>query len=321
MKTPEHGRTGRATVAYGALLLLAVLSASWGGCKKAIPEVATGPKSFRTPESAGKTVYLAAKAGDSNAMIGIFGPEANEYLFTGDSGADKLAYEEFAADYEQMHRWGKLENGGLVLEVGVESYPFPFPLVKNAEGQWFFSSQEARKEILARQVGDNELTVLDVLNTMADAQDEYFSKPQMGSKVKQYARKFVSSEGKHDGLYWKTGEGEPDSPLGPLAARASAEGYKRTAGSPEAFHGYFHRILKQQGGHAEGGARNYVVDGNMIRGFAILAYPAEYRKSGVMTFLMDRERVVYQKDLGPETVETAKAMESFDPDESWTIVQ
>jgi hypothetical protein len=220
-----------------------------------------------------------------------------------------------------MHRWGKLENGGRVLEVGAENYPFPFPLMKNADGQWSFDAETGKKEILARQIGKNELSVVEVLTTMADAQAEYFSQPHDGGKVKQYAQKFVSSEGKHDGLYWKVAEGEAESPLGPLAARASAEGYKGTAESPQPFHGYFYRILTRQGDHAEGGARNYVVNGNMTRGFAILAYPAEYRKSGVMTFLVNRERVIYQKDLGPGTAETARAIDAFDPDGTWTIVQ
>ena len=318
MKPAEQQRKRSVAWARCALLLLAVAVASPSGCKKAIPEVATGPKSFASPESAGKAVYLAAKAGDSNAVLAIFGAQGRDYLQTGDPEQDKLAYQEFAADYEQMHRWGKLENDGLVLEVGTENYPFPFPLKKNAEGQWSFDTEEGRKEILARQIGKNELNVVDVLTTMADAQAEYFSQTHDGSKVKQYAQKFVSSEGKHDGLYWKAAEGEPESPLGPLAARASAEGYKGTAESPQAFHGYFYRILKQQGPRAEGGARNYVVNGNMTRGFAILAYPAEYRKTGVMTFLMNQERVVYQKDVEPET---AKAIDSFDPDDSWAIVQ
>lgn len=319
MRHAEQRRRG-ATMGRAALLLLAVLAAGWGGCKRAIPEVSEGPKSFASPESAGQAVYLAAKAEDSNAMLGIFGPEAREYLFTGDAAQDKLAYEEFAADYEKMHRWAKLENGGRVLEVGAENYPFPFPLAKNAEGQWSFNVEEGKKEILARQIGKNELNVVDVLNEMADAQAEYFSQKHDG-KAKQYAQRFISSEGKHDGLYWKVAEGEAESPLGPLAARAGAEGYKGSEESPEPFHGYFYRILKKQGPHAEGGARDYAVNGSMTRGFAILAYPAEYRKSGVMTFVVNQDRVIYQKDLGPDTVDAAKAMDAFDPDESWTIVQ
>jgi Protein of unknown function (DUF2950) len=306
--------------AKGSRRLLLVATTAMGllcGCKKMVPEVATGPKSFSTPESAGQAVYLAAKAGDTNAIIGIFGPQEREVLTTGDAEQDKLAYEEFAADYEQMHRWSKLENGGLVLTVGVESYPFPFPLVKNAEGQWSFNSDEAKKEIQARRIGENELKVLDVLNAMADAQADYQAALRDGSKIKQYAQRFVSTEGKRDGLFWKPVEGEEESPLGPLAAEASAEGYQAKA----PFHGYYYRILKKQGPHAEGGAKDYVVNGKMTRGYAIVAYPADYRKSGVMTFLMNQDRVVYQKDLGPDTVATAKAMDSYDPDESWTIVQ
>src|SRR6516225_2940589 len=301
----------------GVLVLLAAGMSAMCACKRPLPEVAEGPKSFQTPESAGQAVYLAAKAGDTNALVGIFGAEEREYLTTGDAEQDKLAYSEFVSDYEHMHRWSKLENGGLVLDVGVENYPFPFPLLKNAEGQWSFSTDEAKKEISARTIGGNELKVLDVLNAMADAEDEYFSTPRDGSKTHQYAQRLVSSEGKQDGLYWKAGEGQEESPLGPLAAQASAEGYK----APEPFYGYYYRILKKQGAHAEGGAKDYVVNGKMTGGFAIVAYPAEYRKTGVMTFVMNENRVVYQKDLGTDTVAEAKAMESYDPDGSWEIVQ
>ena len=301
----------------GLLIVIAVAVAFACGCKKTEQQVVLGPKSFATPESAGQTLYLAAKADDPNAMLAIFGPEAKEFLVTEDPVQDKLAFDEFAADYERMHRWGKLEGEALVLNVGVESYPFPFPLVKSADGQWTFSTDGAKKEFLARQIGDNELTVIDVLNGIADAQTEYFSTTHDGSKVKQYAQKFFSSEGKHDGLYWKPVDGEPESPLGPLAARADAESYKR----PEPFHGYYYRILMEQGAHAQGGERNYIVKGNMTRGFAILAYPAEYRRSGVMTFMINQDRMVYQRDLGPESAEAARAIRSFEPDATWSIVE
>jgi Protein of unknown function (DUF2950) len=317
MTKAEQAKRASANGSRRLLLVAALAMTALHGCKKMVPEVATGPKSFATPESAGQAVYLAAKAGDTNAIIGIFGPQEREFLTTGNAEQDKLAYEEFAADYEQMHRWSKLEDGGLVLTVGVENYPFPFPLVKNAEGQWSFSSEAAKKEIDARRIGENELKVLDVLNAMAAAQEDYQAVPRDGSKIKQYAQRFVSTEGKQDGLFWKPAEGEEESPLGPLVAEASAEGYKSRA----PFHGYYYRILKKQGPRAEGGAKDYVVNGKMTRGYAIVAYPADYRKSGVMTFQMNQDRVVYQKDLGPDTVATAKAMDSYDPDESWTIVQ
>jgi Protein of unknown function (DUF2950) len=316
-KTARPGARASASRSRALLLVLAELLAAVAGCRKAIPEPSKGPTAFDTPASAAKAVYLAAKSGDTNALVGIFGPEEREYLTTGDAEQDKLAYDEFAADYDAMHRWSRLQNGSLVLNVGVENYPFPFPLVKNADGQWVFSSEDAKREILARRIGENELRALDVLNSMADAHAAYFETMHDGSAAKQYAQRFVSTEGKHDGLYWKAAEGEEESPLGPLAAEASAEGYK----SPEPFHGYYYRILKKQGAHAEGGAKDYLVDGKMTRGFAILAYPAGYRKSGVMSFVVNQTGVVYQKDLGPDTVSTAKAMDSYDPDGSWTVVQ
>jgi len=305
-----------------AVLAMAAVVTLMYGCKKPELQEEIGAKAFSSPESAGKAVYEAAKAGDTNSVLAIFGPEGREYLLTEDPNQDKSALEKFAGDYEKMHRWATLESGAVVLDVGVENYPFPFPLVRTADGQWAFSAEQAKKEMQAREIGDNELTVIEVLNQMADAQTEYFSTTHDGSKVKQYAQRFTSSDGKHDGLYWKVGEGEVESPLGPLAARASAEGYaKGTKESPQSFHGYFYRILKGQGTHAEGGAKNYVVNGNMTRGYAILAYPAEYRTSGVMTFIIEKDGRVYQKDAGAETVETAKAITLFDPDETWSLVE
>jgi Protein of unknown function (DUF2950) len=305
-----------------ALLVTAAMMILSHGCKKAELQVAAGPMKFGTPESAGQMVYNAAKSGDTNAVLAIFGPDGKEYLMTGDPPQDKTALEQFAEDYEQMHRWANAEGDELVLDVGAENYPFPFPLVKTDDGQWVFNTERGKKEILAREIGKNELTVIDVLNEMADAQTEYFKTTHDGRKVKQYAQRFISSEGKQDGLYWKVGEGDAESPLGPLSARASAEGYQRgTKEAPEPFHGYFYRILKEQGAHAEGGARNYIVNGAMTRGFAFLAYPAEYRKSGVMTFMIGQDGRVYQKDLGAGTVDTAKATQAFDPDETWTLVE
>jgi hypothetical protein len=302
-------RFRRGVVAVAALALLL------GGCKKAAEP---GPKSFASMEAAEKAVYDAAKAGDRDAVLVIFGPDVKDLLVTDDPAQDKATLDAFATAYEKMHRWGKLATGGMVLTVGVQNYPFPFPLVQKTDGTWSFDAEAGKKEMLARQIGSNELTVLDVLNAMADAQAEYYSAPRDGSKVRQYAQKILSSEGKHDGLYWKVAEGEAESPLGPLAARASAEGYK---GAGEPFHGYFYRILAQQGARAQGGAKNYLVKGKMTGGFAILAFPANYRRTGVMTFLMGPNRIVYQKDLGQDTLPSAQAIPSFDPDETWSVVQ
>lgn len=322
VKMKEAGQT-RGRHWRGALLALAALLTSAVACQRAQQQQkeAMGPTKFVSPQSAGLAVYNAAKADDTNALLAIFGPEAKDYLLTEDPNQDKGALSEFVSDYEKMHRWAPAEGGEMVLDVGVENYPFPFPLVKTENGEWIFSAERGKKEIEARTIGKNELTVIDILNEMADAQTEYFKTAHDG-KVKQYAQRFTSSEGKHDGLYWKVAEGEPESPLGPLAARASAEGYQRgTKEAPVPFHGYFFRILKEQGAHADGGAKSYLVNGSMTRGFAFLAYPAEYRKTGVMTFMIGPDGRVFQKDLGTDTVETAKAIQSFDPDDSWSIVE
>jgi hypothetical protein len=305
-----------------SIVLLALLAFSVGCQKPESIAPSVGPKTFATPEAAAKSLYDAAKSGDSNAVLAIFSPDAKDFLLVGDADQEKSNLAAFVADFEKMHRWSKVENDGEVLDVGVENYPFPFPLMKNSSGQWYFDTTAAKKEFLARQIGDNELTVVDILNAMADAQSEYFSQPQLGSNVKQYAQKFTSSDGKHDGLYWKVAEGEPESPLGPLAARASAEGYKSgTAEAPAPFHGYFFRILTEQGPNAYRGAKKYIVNGNMTGGFAFIAYPADYRTSGVMTFIINQDGDIYEKDLGPETADIAKSTFAFDPDDSWSTIE
>lgn len=222
-----------------------------------------------------------------------------------------------------MHRWGRLTNGGRVLNVGADNYPFPFPLVKNSSGQWYFDSSEAKDEILARRIGNNELQSIEVLNAMADAQADYFSQTHDGSNVHQYAQKFVSDEGKHNGLYWKPAEGQPESPLGPLAADASTEGYGggNAQQAPQPFHGYFYRMITKQGDHAHGGAKDFIAKAYMTAGFAILAYPADYRNSGVMSFLIDQDGVVFQKDLGEKSADLAKAITEFNPDDTWKLVE
>jgi DUF2950 family protein len=307
-----------ALLARAWVLTIVAIAMAGGGCKKSRQESAMAPESFASPESAGKAVYLAAHAGDRHAMLAIFGQDARDLLFTGDSAQDALSFHDFCVDYDMMHRWARLEGGALVLDVGTENYPFPFPIEKRAEGQWVFSNTEARKEVLARRIGHNELAVMDVLNAMVGAQRDYFDEMQDG-KPKQYAQRLHSHPGRHDGLYWKVAEGQTESPLGPLAARANAEGFQQTAEKPEPFHGYFYRIVTQQGAHARGGAKKYIVDGVMTEGFAFVAYPTQYRQSGIMTFQVNQDGVIYQKDLGAATAEAANALDSFDPDENWVV--
>jgi hypothetical protein len=300
--------------------LIAVTSLSLG-CNKSQPTT-TGPETFASPENAGQAIYAAAKNGDGNGLVAIFGPEAKELIFSGDPVQDKAGLDLFTSRYDEMHRWGKLANGGMVLDIGAENYPFPFALLKNTSGQWYFDSSSAKKEILARRVGGNELSALDVLNAIADAQAEYFSETHDDSHVRQYAQKFISDDGKQNGLYWKPADdNQPESPLGPLAAYASAEGYAGNSQAPQPFHGYLYRILTRQGEKAHGGAKEYIVNGAMTGGFAVLAYPAEYGNSGVMSFLINQDGEVFEKNLGESTSDAAKAIAGFNPDETWKPVE
>ena len=313
---------GSGMLSFALTIFTALLCSS--GCQKKDQlkeQTAAGSAIFANPDAAATAIFEAAQSGDLKRVYSIFGEETREYLVSADATMAAASLQTFAEDYQQMHRWSKLTDGGLVLKIGVENYAFPFPLRKNSAGQWSFDTGAGRKEILARRIGDNELFTLQVLETMATAQTEYFSQPRDGSKVRQYAQKFWSDPGKHNGLYWKPAESDPESPLGPLAAQASAEHHPGETNPATPFHGYFYRILVKQGEHAKGGAKDYIVNGNMTRGFSFLAYPSEYRKSGVMTFLINQDGVTYQCDLGDNTAELAQQLDSFNPDDSWQPVQ
>jgi hypothetical protein len=290
-------------------------AAAVAGCTKTAPQ--SGPLTFASPDAAAQALYDATKANDSEMILRIFGPSAKEFLVTGDAAQDRSAFKDYTDDYEQMHRWGNLEGGDRVLIVGLENYPFPFPLRKNAEGRWGFDAEGGRQEFLARRIGDNELTVMGVLDVLCAAQVQYFGASREGSTPQAYAQRFTSGPGKQDGLYWSGVPGQPDSPIGPLLGRAAKEG----STAPEPFHGYFFRILTGQGPHAAGGARSYIVDGHMTGGFAFVGYPAEYRKTGVMSLIINQDGDLFQKDLGAQTTQVAEALSAFDPDKSWSLVR
>ncbi len=275
---------------------------------------------FGSPDEAGNALLEVAKSGDQNAVLAIFGAESKEIVYSGDAVQDKAAADGFVSAYSVMHRWRKMPDEAQILLVGADNFPFPIPLKKNTAGQWFFDTAAGKDEILSRRIGRNELAVIDVCGALADAQAEYFSQHHDGGSAKQYALKFISDTGKQNGLYWESPEGQPRSPLGPLAAFATDEGYSVKAASHAPFHGYNFRVIKKQGSHALGGAKDYVVDGKMVGGFAFVAYPAEYGNSGVMTFLINQDGVLLQKDLGKTTAEIASAMNEFDPDSSWSPV-
>lgn len=272
---------------------------------------------FASPGDAALAVYNALKSDDQQALNAIFGSNAGPILHTGDDVADKKMASDFIRRYDQMHRVVIEPDQTATLYVGAENWPMPIPIVKNSDGAWYFDTESGKKEIFYRRVGTNENDAIDVLHALVDAQYEYASDTHDGSKTKHYADRFLSDEGRHDGLYWKTRDNETPSPIGPLIVTAAGEGYTAKRGQPTPFHGYYFRILTKQGPAAKGGARDYMVNGQLSRGFAFVAYPAEYRNSGVVTFIVNQDGVVYEKDLGQDTEKLAAAMSEYDPNDSW----
>jgi Protein of unknown function (DUF2950) len=302
-----------------ALLTLVI---SFASCNKSPEKPAAteaAQKTFASPDDASKALAEAAKAGSHQALVAIFGPGSQDVIFSGDTAQDKINFDGFTAAYATMNRWRKQTDGSEMLYLGADNNPFPIPLKKNGAGQWYFDTAAGKDEILSRRIGDNELSAIDVVAAMAGAEAEYFS--QLHDGVKQYAQKFISDEGKQNGLYWKSPEGQPKSPLGPLAAYAAAtEGFTPEAGKQQPFHGYFYRILTKQGADATGGAKDYIVNGKMTGGFAFVAYPEKYGDTGIATFIINQSGIVYENNLGKDTAEMAKAMTAFNPDKTWRPV-
>jgi len=248
----------------------------------------------------------------------MLGSDADQLLSSGDPVADKNARDTFVAKYREMHRLAYDDQGRVILYIGTDNWPLPIPLIKKSS-VWMFDTASGEAELVYRRIGQNELFTIDVLKELARAQQEFADAASEGGNARQFAAKILSDPGTHDGLYWAVAEGEPESPIGPLVA--SAAGYKRdSSGNPTPFHGYYYRILTRQGAHAPGGAKNYLVNGKMTRGFAFLAFPAEYRSSGVMTFLINQDGVVVQKDLGSKSGQIASEMTAFNPDKTWDQV-
>ena len=274
---------------------------------------------FPSADAAVAALVAAARADDLKTMQAILGPGSEELISSGDSVADNLGRDKFVAAYEQKHSLAASTADIMILHIGTADWAMPIPIVKQGKS-WGFDLGQGKQEVLNRRIGRNELHVLDVIDAYVDAQHEYASKDCSGGGKVEFAQRFISSPGSRDGLYWETSEGEKQSPLGPLLARAAQEGYAAKDNlSP--FHGYYFKILKEQGEHAEGGAYPYVVNDKMILGFALLAYPAEYGNSGVMTFMVNQEGIIYEKDLGEKTRSLAEAITVFNPDESWQEVK
>jgi len=275
------------------------------------------PKSFTSPQQAVTALVAAVKDNSETGLLAILGPGAEDLISSGDRIADHNGRARFLKAYEEKNRIEQENEGRAVLLVGTKDYPFPLPMVRQG-GAWLFDTKAGKEEILNRRIGRNELHTIEVMHAYTDAQREYACMKRQGEGA-EFAQKFTSSEGRMDGLFWQARQGEAESPFGPLIARATEEGYAGGLDDvpPEPFHGYLFKILKAQGGHATGGPFDYVADGKMVLGFALVAYPAKYGASGIMTFIVNQEGVIYEKDLGEETAVTAAAMTAFDPDGTW----
>jgi len=272
-----------------------------------------GQKTFSSADEATNALVTAAQNNDENALMEILGPDGKALVKSGDDVEDTTGRATFVERYQQMHRLVKEPDGTTTLYIGAENWPMPIPLVNKGK-VWYFDTAAGKKEILYRRVGRNEISTIRVCQELVAAQKEYYS-----AHNNEYAQRILSDEGQQNGLYWKADSGQPQSPIGPLVAQAVAEGYPSAhdGAPPIPYRGYFYHILTRQGASAPGGAKSYIVDGKMTGGFAFVAYPAEYRSSGVMTFVVGSDGVVYRKDLGPNTATITKAMKSYNPDTTW----
>lgn len=269
-------------------------------------------RTFPSPEDAINALVTAVQSNDEKAMLDIFGPEGKQIVSSGDEVEDAQGRANFVQRYQEMHRLVKEPDGTSTLYIGAKNWPTPIPLV-NEGSSWYFDTEAGKREILYRRIGRNEISTIRVCQELVASQKEYHA-----TQHNEYAQKILSDEEQHNGLYWKAADGEPQSPIGPLVASAVAEGYatpKDAASTP--YRGYYYRILTRQGKSGSGGAKSYIVNGKMTEGFAFVAYPAEYRSSGVMTFIVSKDGVVYQKDLGRKTAVLAKSMKEYNPNSTW----
>jgi len=296
----------------GLIAVLAILP----GCGA---KTTSTQKTFSTAEDAVVELVDAAKANDRTRLDALLGPDSQKILSSGDPVADQQAREVFLAAYLERAELIPEEGGRTVLNIGNEAWPLPIPLVKDGD-RWRFDAAGAADEILFRRIGRNELSTISACNAFVEAEREYAASGHDGKPKGVFAQKFASTPGKHDGLYWKSENPGDSSPLGEVVAQATEEGYRAagTGGMPQAFHGYYYRILTSRGASAPGGALSYVTNGEMHGGFAMVAFPAEYKNSGVMTFMVDDHGKVYEKDLGMDTAKLAAEILAFDPDSTWT---
>jgi hypothetical protein len=281
------------------------------GCHAGVA-AAQGQKTFASPVAASSALFAAVQSNDEATILEILGPEAGRIVSSGDKTEDANDRATFVQRYQQMHRLVHEPDGSTMLYIGAHNWPMPIPLVQTGQS-WRFDTEAGKQEILYRRIGANEISTIRICQALVAAEKEYY-----GMQHNRYAGQFFSDAGQKNGLYWQARAGQPQSPIGPLVAAADAAGYRRNvSGVSSAYHGYLYRILTGQGSNASGGAKSYVQDGNMVGGFAFVAYPAEYRSSGVMTFVVGADGVVHEKDLGHNTAVLARAIKAYNPDSSW----
>ncbi len=313
-RTDSAGSLGAVIV----LLLVAAVVSFFVSCASA---QSFKQRAFASPEDAVNALIRAAESENKEEMLAILGPGSDELVSSGDDVADKSGRALFTQAFEERNRIEKEEDSA-VLYVGEDDWPLPIPIV-NEDSRWRFDTEAGKDELLSRRIGRNELDVIEVVRAYVDAQRDYARKDRDGDTVAEYAQKFRSDEGKRNGLYWEIDSGEKPSPLGPLAAKAAKEGYQRQAAGeqPEPYHGYLYRILTGQGKNTPGGGFDYIVNGNMLFGFGLVAYPAEYGSSGIMTFIVNHQGVVYEKNLMEGTNKAVARMTVYDPDSTWNAVE
>jgi Protein of unknown function (DUF2950) len=304
------------------LLLFLLMALSWSLTSMPLgAQAVSGQKTFSSPSEAVHALLEAARSGDPDQLVPLLGPQARDLIASGDYGAAKGLLADFVKAYGEKHSLSVEAQGFEFLQVGKGDWPFPFPIVRDGK-VWYFDIDRGNEEIFDRRIGRNEFGAIAVCEGFVQSQIEYASKGHDGNPKGIYAQRFHSDPDKQNGLYWVASKSGPESPMGPLVANAAVEGdSKQAAGSAAPYYGYFYRILSAQGPEAPGGAKSYIVDGKLTGGFALIAYPAQYRSSGVMTFIVNQDGVVYQQDLGEQTGDLASQIAAYNPDSSWQPAQ
>lgn len=319
MMDMKYNSSPRGNPLRGRATAMAIVLLALSACATPVTQQASAQQRFDSAAAAVDALVAAVRADQPDTVVALLGPESRELVYSGDAVADDSGRERFVLHYDRYHAIEMDGADRATLVIGDKRWPFPIPVIRQGDA-WRFDTGAGRSEILDRRIGRNELGAITAVRAIVDAQRDYVARVPGGDGVVEYARKFISSAGMRDGLYWPAAAGEPESPIGPLLARARAEGYEDGYGEAEPYHGYFYKFLARQGPAAADGAYEYMADGRMIGGFALVAFPASYGSSGIMTFIVNQDGIVYQKNLGPETVEAARVMDTFDPDASWTRV-